>query len=343
MAYIKKRKNKNGVSYQVNIRLKDKNIYQTFNRLTDAKEWAAKAENEINEGRFNRIDTKTFFEDITNEYLQKISSKKAKLTHDRENVCAKALINEFKGLLLSSITPKKISEYRDKRLLTVSKYSVRLELILLKQIFTVAIKEWGINVINSVNDVKIPSMPEGRENFLTEFQIKLLLDECKKSKNKKLFYYVLMILHSGMRPGEAAGLLRKSINLERKIFEIYKKGKRINVPMTNSLLEKIPEILKFEPDSKWIFLPKDASEYFQNYPSQYFRSSFNNAIKRAKLNLTIHDLRHTSASLLLMAGVDIRTLADILGHSTLNMVKRYTHLIDDYKQDAINKIDHIGV
>lgn len=52
--------------------------------------------------------------------------------------------------------------------------------------------------------------------------------------------------------------------------------------------------------------------------------------------------RHTAASHLIMAGVDIRTLADILGHRTLQMVQRYTHLLHDHKLTAIDKIGSLG-
>ena len=56
----------------------------------------------------------------------------------------------------------------------------------------------------------------------------------------------------------------------------------------------------------------------------------------------MHDLRHTAASYLLMAGVDLRTLAEILGHNTMQMVQRYTHLLDDHKLKAIDRIEELG-
>ena len=44
-----------------------------------------------------------------------------------------------------------------------------------------------------------------------------------------------------------------------------------------------------------------------------------------------------------MAGVDLRTVAEILGHETLQMVMRYTHLLDSHKQAAIDKLEGLGV
>jgi site-specific recombinase XerD len=78
-------------------------------------------------------------------------------------------------------------------------------------------------------------------------------------------------------------------------------------------------------------------------PGIKFRETFNAAKKRAGLpDIHLHDLRHTAASHLIMSGVDIRTLADILGHRTLQMVQRYTHLLHDHKLAAIDKIGLLG-
>ncbi len=78
-------------------------------------------------------------------------------------------------------------------------------------------------------------------------------------------------------------------------------------------------------------------------PGIKFREAFNAAKRRAGLpDIHMHALRHTAASHLIMSGVDIRPLADILGHRTLQMVQRYTHLLLDHKHTAIDKIDSLG-
>jgi len=82
----------------------------------------------------------------------------------------------------------------------------------------------------------------------------------------------------------------------------------------------------------------------KNIPSSRFRPSFDKARERAELKqIHMHDLRHTAASHMLMAGTDLRTLAAILGHSTLQMVLRYTHLLDDHKLNAVDRISTFGI
>lgn len=56
----------------------------------------------------------------------------------------------------------------------------------------------------------------------------------------------------------------------------------------------------------------------------------------------MHDLRHTAASYMIMNGIDLRTVADILGHKTISMTMRYTHLLDDHKLAAIDRIEQLG-
>lgn len=56
----------------------------------------------------------------------------------------------------------------------------------------------------------------------------------------------------------------------------------------------------------------------------------------------MHDLRHTAASYVIMNGVDLRTVADIFGHKTISMTMRYTHLLDDHKLKAVDRIEGLG-
>jgi site-specific recombinase XerD len=59
-------------------------------------------------------------------------------------------------------------------------------------------------------------------------------------------------------------------------------------------------------------------------------------------DFTFHDLRHTFASRLVMAGVDLPTVQNLLGHKTIAMTLRYTHLSSDHKQRAVNALELFG-
>lgn len=71
-----------------------------------------------------------------------------------------------------------------------------------------------------------------------------------------------------------------------------------------------------------------------------FRTTSERAVRKAGLtDFTFHDLRHTLASRLVMRGVDLPTVKELLGHKTIAMTLRYTHLSSDHKQRAVNMLE----
>ena len=69
------------------------------------------------------------------------------------------------------------------------------------------------------------------------------------------------------------------------------------------------------------------------------RNSFNGAVRRAKIeDFRFHDLRHTAASWLVMSGVDLLTVASILGHKDIRMTQRYSHLSPSHRVEAVEAL-----
>ena len=62
-------------------------------------------------------------------------------------------------------------------------------------------------------------------------------------------------------------------------------------------------------------------------------------MKGRRSGLPLHDLRHTFASRLVMAGVDIRTVQELMGHKSINVTMKYSHLADDHRKAAVEKMD----
>ena len=72
----------------------------------------------------------------------------------------------------------------------------------------------------------------------------------------------------------------------------------------------------------------------------YMHRVFMPALKQAKIEgFRWHDLRHTFASRLVMAGVDLRTVQELLGHKTMAMTMRYSHLSPQHQLDAVKRLD----
>jgi len=353
MARVTKRKKKNGWSFIATIRIKGyPSVSRTFDTKGEVSAWAAKTEESIKAKKYNdpRLAMNISFGQTIEKYLETISCKKAIITHMREKVSAARLMEQIgTETPFGSISSAIVAQHRDARLKEVSAYSVRQELALLSHLFTKAKKEWEIPVENPVSGIERPAPPRGRTRFLTEQEASKLLEACRKARNKSFYYFILTLLHTGMRASEAAGLYWRQINLKKRvIYLLDTKNKDPRwVPLTKDLVAELSNLREITEgrDENLVFLNEGQlqSDRAKARPGIKFREAFDAAKKRAGLHdLHMHDLRHTAASHLIMAGVDIRTLADILGHRTLQMVQRYTHLLHEHKLEAIDKIGKLG-
>ena len=349
MATFQSRKSKTaGMRHTVTIRNRGQKISRTFSRLDDARRWAKKTEIDIENGAFNdeRAAGETNLGQALDLYLELVTSKKAASTQDREKRVANYLVAGLgKSTPLPDITAPVVAQYRDRRLQTVSAYSVRLELALLSHLYRIARREWGIVVANPVSDVDRPSSPPGRLVFLDDAQAATLLKECKAATNQMLYPYILTLLHTGMRPSEGAAQTWCQIKWDDRIIDLdkTKNGRPRRPAMTHAVRAGRRDIQGdakagdsiFRLSEKWLRHP---------IPSQWIRQHWTLAKHRAGLpSLHIHDLRHTAASHLVKKGVDPRMIADILGHTTMQMVMRYTHLFDQSRVAAVDKIGRLGM
>ena len=350
MAYIRARKRKKGTRYTASVRVAGyPEMSATFGRRVDAVAWAAKVEANIRLGYLQNEPwaDQIYFEELLDDYLRKITSQKSENTQDREIQIGRQLRRIFGEFVVTDITPRLVAEYRDERLKGVGASTVRLELAMLSHIFRIARREWSIQVDNPVSDIKRPPAPEGRLRFLSQNEAERLLTAARESRTVTLYPYLLLMLHSAMRPSEAAGIRCSQVDLDRRIIVLphTKPGPSRSVPLTQAVIDVLRAVMDGRDPDDYVFLPFSELSYrLETVPSRYFRKSFRNACSRAGIDdFRLHDLRHTAASYLLMGGVDLRTLAEILGHKTLSMVCRYTHLLDEHKLKAIDKIGGLGL
>jgi integrase len=351
MARIQTRKGKSRTTFTATIRVKGFTpIARTFDTKGEAKSWSADIEREMRLGRYQdvRPTEKTMFSEALIRYLDQVSTTKRPNSERRDRDSAKAILASFSSeISLADVTPQRLATYRDARLKTVSPSTIQKEFALLSHMFNIARREWGLQVNNPVTDVNRPKVRNSRTRFLTKEEAQKLLDVAQQSRNKKLYPYLLIMMHTGMRPSEAAGLTWGDIDLDARlvILKITKTDMRY-VPLTEMAEKALRSICPVDVGKDiYVFLPpNNLLKKSIMRPNLHFRRSFDTArIKAGLEDVHLHDLRHTAASHLLMAGVDIRTLAEILGHKTLQMVHRYTHLLNDHKLKAVDLINSLGL
>ena len=336
MASIEKRETKTGdTSYRVKIKLKGYPPQTaTFQRITDAKKWAAATESAIRENRhFKTAEAKKHsFNDLVSRYYSEIlpnyNEKEQKERKSKLEWWAKNIGHS----LLSDITPVAISEHKSKMTqgaATVDKYIKNLS-----HAFTIAVNDWGWLEDNPVKKVTSPKLPDGRVRFLDDDERAKLLKACKESSNAWLYPCVILALSTGMRQAELMGLKWTDVNLKDGflILQKTKNGTRRRVPLAGHGLQLLQEHAKVRRLDTPLLFPGKA------HPNQPIdlRKPFETALKAAEINdFHWHDLRHCTASYLAMNGASLAEIAEVLGHKTLSMVKRYAHLSDGHVSNVV--------
>ncbi len=347
MATIRERKREDGstVGYHVQVRLKGHPTQTaSFKRKTDAKRWAQQTEVAIREGRhFKTIEAKKHsVAELVDRYIKEVlPEKKDGRNQERQLEWWKQQIGSYS---LADVTPALILQYRDQLANETSKRgrargpaTVNRMLAAISVAFTVARKEWQWTESNPLLNVRKKKEPRGRARFLSDDERERLLVACKASQCELLYPIVVFALSTGARKGEILNLTWADIDFKRGIavFQDTKNDEVRSVPVQGHLLAELKRLSKVRRiDTNLVFPRPDGKA------PAYLVKHWQTAIDAAKIdNFRFHDLRHTAASMLLANGVSLGQLAEILGHKTLQMVKRYAHLAVDHKIEAIVGLD----
>ncbi len=337
MASINKNTADNGnVSYRVRVRLKGYPLQTaSFDRLTDAKKWAQSTESAIREGRhFKTAEAKKHtLTDLVERYVKDVlPTKTKKLSTDQLNQLNwwKKNIGEH---LLADITPALIVEFRDQLSHTRKPATVSRYMAALSHAFTIAVNEWGWLEDSPMRKVKKPTEPRGRVRFLNEDERARLLKACQDSPSNLLYICVILAISTGMRQGELMGLRWGDVNLKEGYLILHetKNGERRRVPLAGHALELLQQHNKVRRlDTDLLFAGSNPSSPIE------LRKPWKNALKQVEIDdFRWHDLRHCTASYLAMNGASLAEIAEILGHKTLQMVKRYAHLSEAHTSQVV--------
>ncbi len=343
MANIEKRVSKDGkTSYRVKIRLKGFPPQSaTFERLTDAKKWTQQTEAAIREGRhFKTTEAKRrTLSELIDRYCRDVLPANPKGVTKQT-----ALLQKWKAEIgdhvLIDVTPSLIAECRDKLAKEItlrgkprSPATVNRYMAALSVVFTAAVKEWGWLEDNPMRKVTKPKESRGRVRFLSNEERIRLLKACKESSNHYLYPVVVLALSTGMRQGEIMNLTWDTVDLNqgRAILHETKNGERRAVAITGHALEVIKDLNKVRRiDCNLLFPAKESRPQKPQKPID-LRAPWGTAVKKAELqDFHFHDLRHSAASYLAMNGASLAEIAEVLGHKTLQMVKRYAHLSEGH-------------
>jgi integrase len=298
----------------------------------DAQAILASIKTKLFEGRFFDKAQRPLvpFGDVAIRVLEYQRSMKRRSVEQFHKHYTNNLIAYFGEKFLQDIGVEDVERYRLDRSKNVAPASVNRGLAVLKRIYNLAIK-WDLTEKNPVKFVEFLKEPEGRLRFLSKQDQTALLDRCKGD----LYDIVLIALRTGMRRGEVLNLRKADLDFERELIFVSKTktGRTLQLPM----LKEVKLLLE-----KRVLGLNGQDPIFRNRLGGRLKTcggSFNNALRLAGIkDFHFHDLRHTYATDLISAGVEIFTVAKLLGHTDPKITARvYAHLSPEYRKAEMEK------
>ncbi|MEE0963096.1 MAG: tyrosine-type recombinase/integrase [Ruminococcus bromii] len=292
------------------------------------------------------VEDSMLFENVASVWEEEHFSKMQNNTLKQYRPCLRAAMDFFKGHKINEIKPLHIQSYVD--FLTSQGFAhktVKNRLLVVSLVFKFAL-------LNELTDrdptlkISIPkNLPKTkRENASKEDEKKIC-----SSTNSLFGTLAYLYLTTGCRRGEAVALTPSDVNLQEKYISITKTVEWIGsvpqikkspktdagirtIPISDKLVSLLLPLMK----QKYLF-PNEKGELLDN--SQFTRG-WNKYKKEAGISCTPHQLRHSYATILFDAGIDVKTAQCWLGHADINTTLGiYTHLSEQKQNESIQKLN----
>ncbi len=345
--------NKNDTTYRARVRIKGAPSQSaTFNRKSDAKKWIQKTETDIREGRHLKqaISKKYTITDVIDRYLSILEQNNPKRAKDvsgllswwREEIGYYYLSDLNKDIFIRARqnlqNKSRVRKTSQKGKQSLSSGTINRYWVAMQTALNTAVKEWDWIMVNPMSNISKLIEPEGRKRFLSDKERIALLDACKPSNNPYLLTIVVLALSTGARRSEILNLKWNQVDFERNTIYLLKtKNKESRALfLHNQALEYLKNLRPVE------FGENDLVFKSLNNPDKPYeiKKSWETALRKAKIkDFRFHDLRHSAASYLAMNGATLAEIAEVLGHKTLAMVKRYAHLSESHTSSVVKNMN----
>jgi integrase len=270
------------------------------------------------------------FSEESKEYLKWAEENKAKPKNDYY------LLNKYLWDFFGSKRMNEISSFDLERLKNdlikkeLSAAYVKHALVLIRQIYNKAF-QWGhYKGGNPVKGVKMPTLSNARERFLSHEEADKLLTELKTA-SQSVHDQALLSLHCGLRAGEIFNLRGQDLDFGNGVIRVMDSKKTANraAYMTQAVREMLKARVPEDPN-ELIFKDRWNGERIEFVSKTFQRAvdrlGFNKGIEDPRQKVVFHTLRHSFASWLAIEGTPLLTIANLMGHKTLAMTQRYAHL-----------------
>ena len=189
---------------------------------------------------------------------------------------------------------------------------------------------------------RLPKVDNERQRYLTLEEENKLLEELKTISIQS-YYMALASLDAGLRFGEIASLTWACVDFHSGVLRILntKSGRDRHVPMTERLKSTLNSL--YDEKSTGLVFPNADGKQWSEAPKAFRnalkKTGLNDRVTNPKLKVSFHSLRHTYASRMVQAGIDLYRVQRLLGHSTPVMTQRYSKLADDDLRLAVEAME----
>ena len=333
MAHLRK----HGKKWQAVVRKKNKLIYKSFWKKSDASAWAYKTEAQLETGTYQRVERAEKLADIKlkeilNIYYEKYLVLKSK-DHKKEKYLIDLLSNKPIGeKYLTEVTGSTLARFRDRELedgkspSTVKKY-----LLMFSRAINRTKAEHDIPIINNpVQQIELPEEPPPVDRVLNDEEWDRLLEVAASKKPYFMKAIVIMARETLCRRGELLRLKKQDINWRQGTAKI--KLTKNNTPREIGLSPLALETLRQLPDTP-------DGRFFPCKSVYSFNSYWRKVLRDAKLKgvFTFHRLRHQGATDLAESDWSIAELSAQGGWKSLSSLKRYTHIQPKHLANKLKK------
>lgn len=334
---------KKGTAIKAIIRIRGyKTKCKSFSSITLAKKWAKEIEAAMENGSYVEVKNKTsivYASDLIDYFRKNVAPSRYqhhapkydcmfdwwidKIGHIKLKDLAASDLSACKQLLLT----EKCNTGKPRKPNTINKY-----LMCISAILTFAVDELEAIEYNPKAKVKCVPKPDGRKRFLTIEELASYLDACKKDSDI-VYLFVLIALGTGGRYSEVQTLKVENIDFEnQRVYYIDTKNRTSRgVFLEAKVFEFLKEYLsKNKIKSGYIFKGK------RKDCLAFIRGRVYNIIRNIGIqDFTVHDMRHTFASYAAMNGASLLDISELLGHKSLTMSKRYSHLTQKHTDKIV--------
>lgn len=303
---------------------------------------------QIQNGMMEREKKVVYLKELIALYLRYAEANKKSYANDKHST--KIFLQVWGNCNVKAITPNVIEDFKQRMIIERKNKNATINrhLEILSKMFNVGIANELIenNPMRAVkklkeNNYKVRVLSADEEKRLFA-EIERGYDVIGRERVPKVIYpyihlrpLIICALQTGMRRGEIFNLKWYNIDFEYGFIELTetKSGKSRRIPISNKLMQVL-ESVKHD-NEEYVFVNPET-----DMPYNDIKRSFHAVLEKAHIeNFRFHDLRHTAATRMLEKGADIRTVQEILGHSSVLVTQRYTHSTPQYKKSAIELLN----